>query len=232
MRVSSSEEPLVRLENVTRILPSEPEPVVLVKDINISIMPGEFVSITGPSGSGKSSLIYIIGLLDSLSNGKFYLDGIDTTSASDKRKMQLRLEKIGFVFQFHFLLQEFSALENVILPMQKLGVLSTDDQRKRGLHLLEQFGLGAMGNKRPNQLSGGECQRVAIARALANDPMLIIADEPTGNLDTENSERVFNYFKELTLREGKAVITVTHDLEMAKHTNRQIRLVDGKVSTD
>jgi lipoprotein-releasing system ATP-binding protein len=141
----------------------------------------------------------------------------------------MRLEKIGFVFQFHFLLPEFSALDNVMLPMRKLGRLSENEMTERAIELLGRFGLAGAGPKRPHQLSGGERQRVAIARALANDPVLVIADEPTGNLDSHNSTIVFDLFRRMTREEAKAVIVVTHDLELARSVDRQVRLVDGRI---
>lgn len=222
-------EPIVSLDGVSRILTDGPEPVTLVEDIDLAVYPGEVVAITGPSGSGKSSLIYLIGLLDDPTVGRIMLSGRDATRAGKSDRERMRLEKIGFVFQFHFLLPEFSARDNVMLPMRKLGALSDDQMRARADLLLGRFGLAAAGPKRPHQLSGGERQRVAIARALANDPILIIADEPTGNLDSRNSTLVFDLFRKLTRENGKAVIVVTHDLELASRVDRQIRLVDGRL---
>ncbi len=222
-------EPIVSLDGVTRILTDGPAPVTLVADIAMEVFPGEVVAVTGPSGSGKSSLIYLIGLLDEPTRGRIVLDGRDATRASRSEREIMRLEKIGFVFQFHFLLPEFSATDNIMLPMRKLGRLGEMAMRARAAELLGQFGLGAAGHKRPHQLSGGERQRVAIARALANDPLLVIADEPTGNLDSRNSAIVFDMFRRLTREQGKAVIVVTHDLDLARTVDRQIRLVDGRV---
>ncbi len=224
--------PVVELDHVTRILTDEPQPVTLVRDITLRVDEGEFMAITGPSGSGKSSLIYLIGLLDSPTSGRIILDGIDTSRADKARKERLRLTRIGFVFQFHFLLPEFTALENVLLPMRKLGALSDRAMLARGLDLLGQFGLSDAAAKKPHQLSGGERQRVAIARALANDPLLLVADEPTGNLDSKNSELVFSLFDRLAREAGKTVISVTHDPEMARMTHRQIRILDGALVAD
>ena len=222
-------EPIVSLEGVTRILTDGPAPVTLVADITLEVYPGEVVAVTGPSGSGKSSLIYLIGLLDDPTTGRIVLDGRDATRSSKAERERMRLEKIGFVFQFHFLLPEFSTLDNVMLPMKKLGRLGEMAMRARAAELLGHFGLASAGHKRPHQLSGGERQRVAIARALANDPLLVIADEPTGNLDSRNSAIVFDMFRRMTREEGKAVIVVTHDLDLARTVDRQIKLVDGRV---
>lgn len=221
-------EPVVRLEGVTRILPVEPSPVTLVENIDLEIYAGDFMAITGPSGSGKSSLIYLIGLLDEPTEGRVFVEGHDTR-ADRSRLARTRLEKMGFVFQFHFLLPEFTALQNVMLPMQKLARLTGDEMHERALQLLAYFGLAEAVDKHPGQLSGGMRQRVAIARALANDPAVIIADEPTGNLDTTNSVLVFEMFEKLARDQGRAVVSVTHDLDLAARAWRQVRIVDGKL---
>jgi len=222
--------PAVELKNVTRTLTEEVIPITLVKDINCTINKGEFVAITGPSGSGKSSLMYLIGLLDSPTNGQIFIDGTDTSLASKEAKEKMRLEKIGFVFQFHFLLMEFTAIDNVMLPMRKLGKLSHKEMKERAEMLLGHFGLKNAAWKKPNQLSGGERQRVAIARAMANDPLIILADEPTGNLDTKNADIVFNLFEKLVKEENKTVITITHEPYLAKRAERQINIVDGRIA--
>lgn len=221
--------PLVELQNVTRILTDEPVPVTLLKHISFTVNPAQFAAIVGPSGSGKSSLMYLIGLLDSPTEGKVFIDGVDTTLASDKVKEHIRLEKIGFVFQFHFLLPEFSAQDNILLPIRKLGKLSPEAAIERVNTLLSYFGLKNAGHKFPGQLSGGERQRVAIARAMANNPAIILADEPSGNLDTKNAALVFDMFERLAKEEGKTVITITHDLELAARTQRQIHIQDGTI---
>jgi len=219
---------LLRAENVTRILPGEVE-VTLVKGASLEIRPGEFTVITGPSGSGKSSLLYLLGLLDTPNEGRIYLETTDTTALSDDKRAALRLEKLGFVFQFHFLLPEFSALENVMLPMQRLGKLPPPHIRKRASELLASMGLGDHQNKLPRQLSGGQSQRVAIARALANEPRLILADEPTGNLDTASSANVQEILRTLAHEHGRAVVTVTHDTAFADAADRRIVIVDGRI---
>jgi lipoprotein-releasing system ATP-binding protein len=220
--------PLLEARKVTRILPG-PVPVTLVQDIDLSINPGEFVAITGPSGSGKSSLLYLLGLLDMPSSGAVYLEGRDTSTLSGSELAELRLRKLGFVFQFHFLLPEFSVQENVMIPMRKLGGRSDKEIRSRSAELLDELGMGPELDKKPEQLSGGQRQRVAIARALANDPLIVLADEPTGNLDTRNGRIVFDIFRRLAEEKGQAVITVTHDVQLSALTQRQVRLVDGKI---
>ena len=219
---------VLRTEKLTRILPNE-IPVTLVQDIDITIGQSEFVAIMGPSGSGKSSLLYLLGLLDSPTSGKLWLDEEETSQFSDNRLAQIRLQRIGFVFQFHFLLAEFSSLENVMLPMRKLGQLSELQAKQKASQLLENLDMQDHQHKLPSQLSGGQRQRVAIARALANDPVLILADEPTGALDTKSSENVRTILHDLTQNHQCAIIAVTHDAEFAKVADRQIHLVDGRL---
>ena len=221
--------PLLEARKVTRILPG-PVPVTLVQDIDLSIDPGEFVAITGPSGSGKSSLLYLLGLLDMPGSGAVFLEGRDTSTLSGTELAELRLRKLGFVFQFHFLLPEFSVQENVMIPMRKLGGRSDKEIRSRSADLLAELGMETELDKKPEQLSGGQRQRVAIARALANDPLIVLADEPTGNLDTRNGRIVFDIFQRLAGEKGQAVITVTHDVHLSALTQRQIHLVDGKIT--
>ncbi|MGB5147530.1 MAG: ABC transporter ATP-binding protein [Porticoccaceae bacterium] len=222
---------VLRAEGVTRVLPG-PVPVTLVQDVNLSIRRGEFVSIQGPSGSGKSSLLYLLGLLDVPSAGRIWLDGVDTSRFEDDRLATVRLAKLGFVFQFHFLLVEFSVLDNVILPMARLAHLAPAAQRARAEQLLVDLGLGDQLHKRPDQLSGGQRQRVAIARALANEPLVILADEPTGNLDSEASARVREILSGIAHGGQRAVVAVTHDPEFARAGDRVVRIVDGRVESD
>lgn len=219
---------IVRTENLTRRLTGE-VPVTLVQDINIEVRAGEFVAITGPSGSGKSSLLYLLGLLDRPTSGRLWLNGIETSTYDDEKLADVRLAELGFVFQSHFLLPEFTALENVTMPMEKLGRLPAAEARERAAGLLADLGLGDQINKVPRQLSGGQSQRVSIARALANDPRLILADEPTGNLDTKSSANVQEILHHLAREHNRAVIVVTHDPEFAASAQRAIHIVDGRI---
>ena len=224
-----SDPPLLEAREVTRTLPEGP---TLVRDVTLSVGRGEFVAVTGPSGSGKSSLLYLLGLLDRPTKGEVRLEGRDTARLSAKEMAALRLARLGFVFQFHFLLPEFSALDNVLIPIRRLGQLADAAARERAMALLGALGLADAAAKLPEQLSGGMRQRVAIARALANDPALILADEPTGNLDTKNAASVFDIFAKLAAEEGRTVIVVTHDAGLAARTTRRIHLVDGQVVSD
>jgi lipoprotein-releasing system ATP-binding protein len=219
---------VLRADRLTRVLPGE-VPIALVRDVTLSINRGAFVCIQGPSGSGKSSLLYLLGLLDVPTSGKVWLDGIDTSEFGEDQLAQVRLEKLGFVFQFHFLLAEFTVLDNVVLPMAKLGRLSPPEQRTRAEGLLAELGLGDHLRKRPDQLSGGQRQRVAIARAMANEPLVILADEPTGNLDTAASRNVQETLDAVVRAGNKTVVTVTHDPDFARAGDRIIRIVDGRV---
>jgi lipoprotein-releasing system ATP-binding protein len=236
---SSSPEPartgevgsLVVASSVTRILPGV-VPTTLVRDIDLAIGSNELVAITGPSGSGKSSLLYLLGLLDLPTAGEVRIRGRATAHMDEAERALTRLSMLGFVFQFHFLLPEFSALENVMLPMRALAALSEDGMQARARSLLGALGLADHARKRPDQLSGGQRQRVAVARALANDPPLILADEPTGSLDSVSSEQVFQILRNLVDKGGKTVVAVTHDLDLAARTDRQIRLVDGRIASD
>ncbi|WP_432283727.1 ABC transporter ATP-binding protein [Aminobacter sp. BA135] len=221
--------PLIETERLTRILP-ETVPVTLVKDITLSIGEKEFVAVTGPSGSGKSSLLYLLGLLDSPTSGTLKIGGRDTGPMDEKERSRTRLSMMGFVFQFHFLLPEFTARENVEIPMRKLRRLERSQIRERASELLISLGLAEHLDKRPDQLSGGQRQRVAVARSLANDPPIILADEPTGSLDSKSSEQVFEILQHLVRERGKSIVAVTHDLEMAARMDRRIHLVDGKIA--
>lgn len=220
--------PLVKVERLTKRLEEE-VPVTLIEDISTEVKPGEFVVVTGPSGSGKSSLLYLLGLLDVPTSGRIWLNNEEVTHYDEDELAEIRLKEIGFVFQFHFLLPEFTALENVMLPMRKLGRLSYLEMQERGQKLLTDLGLADQMHKVPRQLSGGQSQRVAIARALANDPLLILADEPTGNLDTVSSATVQRTLKDLAKERDHSVIVVTHDTQFAKLADRVITIVDGKL---
>jgi lipoprotein-releasing system ATP-binding protein len=220
--------PLIEARAVTRILPGL-VPTTLVHDVDLAVTTNEFVAITGPSGSGKSSLLYLLGLLDVPTAGEVRIGGKATAAMDEEERAFIRLSTIGFVFQFHFLLPEFSARDNVMLPMRSLGRLTPTDMRARADALLASLGLEEHADKRPDQLSGGQRQRVAVARSLANEPPLILADEPTGSLDSKSSEQVFAILRDLVDRYGKTVVAVTHDLALAGRMDRRIRLADGAI---
>lgn len=220
---------ILRTEHISRILDTEALPVTLVKEASVELRTHEFTAIKGPSGSGKSSLLYLLGLLDRPTAGKIFIDDTDITGFTDKKLAEIRLEQMGFVFQFHFLLPEFTSLENIMIPMQRLGKLNDAQIKKAASEKLEKLGLIDHMHKLPSQLSGGQRQRVAVARALANNPRMIFADEPTGNLDTESSKTVQEILKKLAHDDGCAVVAVTHDPEFAKNCDRIITIIDGRV---
>ena len=220
--------PILEAYEITRVIGGE-VPATLVNGISLTIQPGEFVAVTGPSGGGKSSLLYMLGLLDRPTSGHVVVAGQNTADMDSDALAALRLSTLGFVFQFHFLLEEFTALQNVLIPMQRLGRLDAQAQRVRAYHLLGQFGLEGHEHKRPSQMSGGQRQRVAIARALANEPRLVLADEPSGNLDSKNADLVFREFREIVEKSGASVLVVTHDLELASRADRRLHIVDGQI---
>jgi lipoprotein-releasing system ATP-binding protein len=207
-------------------------PVTLVQDINLRVDAGDFLAITGPSGSGKSSLLYLLGLLDEPTEGEITLLGHETAGLSRSARARLRLSSLGFIFQFHFLLPEFTVMGNVLIPMRKLNALSEKDMHKRAEEILVGLGLQDCLKKTPDMLSGGQRQRAAIARALANNPHLILADEPTGNLDSKNARIVFDIFSRLAQQDQRAVVVVTHDLDLAARATRRVHLVDGRIVSD
>jgi lipoprotein-releasing system ATP-binding protein len=223
--------PLIEVRNVTRILPGI-VPTTLVHDVNLRISENEFVAITGPSGSGKSSLLYLLGLLDLPTTGEVLIRGKATVHMDEEERALTRLTQLGFVFQFHFLLPEFTILDNVMLPMRALGRLPGEAMRTRARDLLASLGLADHVHKRPDQLSGGQRQRVAVARALANEPPILLADEPTGSLDSHASEQVFEVLRELVDKQGKTVVAVTHDLALAERMDRHVELLDGQIVAD
>lgn len=213
---------------LTRILPTDP-PVTLVRGIDVEIATGRFHAVIGPSGCGKSSLLYLLGLLDRPTLGTVEFEGVDTNTLDGDERAQLRLEQFGFVFQFHFLLPEFTALENVLMPVRRLGKLHGSEMRERALAMLDNLDLGDQAEKTPDKMSGGERQRVAIARALANNPSLVLGDEPTGNLDSENSARVIKIFQRVAHEQGRAVVCVTHDPTVAAAADVRIHMLDGAI---
>ncbi|HVM59996.1 MAG TPA: ABC transporter ATP-binding protein [Verrucomicrobiae bacterium] len=203
--------------------------VHVLRGITLDIGVGSVHSIVGPSGCGKSTLLYVLGLLDPPDEGRIAIGGEDVSGLTDHELSAKRNELIGFVFQFHFLMNEFTAAENVMIPMRRLGRLTTSEMRHRAGTLLDAVGLGDKLDRPANHLSGGEQQRVAIARSLANDPKILLADEPTGNLDTENSERVFRLLTELVKREQKALLLATHNPLIARASDFIHEMKDGVV---
>ena len=239
---SGDAHPILRAHNVHRILGTGDLANPVLRGVSVEIGRDEYVSIVGASGSGKSTLLYLLGGLDRPSRAdgggvafdppsRVEIDGRPTDELDDATLARVRNEKIGFVFQFHYLLKEFTAQENVCLPMLKLGRLSRTEAMDRAAALLTRFGLGDKIRRRANRLSGGEQQRVAVARALANEPAVLLADEPTGNLDRRNSERVAELFRELA-GNGQAIVMVTHDLSLARRAARLITMDDGRIITD
>lgn len=206
------------------------EPVL--KNISFEINKGEFVSVTGKSGCGKSTLLYILSTMDTDYEGELLIDGQKMKGLKERDHARIRNEKIGFVFQFHYLLNEFDVLRNVMLPAEKAGQLPIPDIREKAFEKLKILGIDNEANKKPNQLSGGQKQRVAIARALINDPLIIMGDEPTGNLDKKNSLIVFDTFRELSEKFSQTMLIVTHDPEFASNTDRIIEMEDGKIISD
>ena len=221
---------VLEMRGVTRVLPGT-VPVTLVNDASIAFAPGDFAAITGPSGSGKSSLLYLLGLIDRPTAGQVLLQGEPTAELASDDLAALRLARLGFVFQFHFLLAEFTVLDNVLLPMRRLARLAPDAARQRATELLTRLGLATKLGQTPDQLSGGERQRVAVARALANDPAIILADEPTGNLDSRNARIVFDIFADLARKEGKTVIVVTHETDLAGEADIRVEMLDGRIAS-
>ena len=203
----------------------------VLKGVSLQVEAGETTSVVGPSGCGKSTLLYLLGLLDRPESGKILLQGSDVTQSSDETKTRLRNQSIGFIFQFHFLIKELTAIENVSLPLRKSG-LNAEDSKKKSMLVLQKLGLESKATRSANKLSGGEQQRVAIARAMVNSPSLILADEPTGNLDSENSHKVFDLLQELAERDNLGVLIVTHNTELALKTDNLIRMQDGLIVKD
>jgi len=224
-------DPLICFEDVKKVYGSGPIRVDALANINLRIVHGEFIAILGPSGSGKSTLMNIIGCLDRPTAGRYLLENVDVSGLSDEALAHIRNKKIGFVFQMFNLLRKQTALENVQLPLLYSGV-DQKARREKGLLVLKKMGLEGRWNHRPNELSGGECQRVAIARALITDPPILLADEPTGNLDTKTGIDILSLFKTLNREEGVTLILVTHNPEIAKEARRRIYIQDGQIVED
>ncbi len=210
---------------------NDPVKVKVLTDIDFSITKGEFVALTGKSGCGKSTLLYILSTMDTDYQGELLIDDISMVKKKEAELAQVRNEKIGFVFQFHYLLDEFTVLKNVMLPGLKLGEFSEKEVEARAMEKLKILDIDKLAVKKANQLSGGEKQRVAIARALINDPDIIMGDEPTGNLDKKNSDIVFDLFKKLAEEFNQTLLIVTHDQSFADRTNRIINMEDGKINS-
>ncbi len=220
---------IIRLENIVKSfyigMPNELE---ILHGINMSVSEGEFVSIVGPSGSGKSTLMNLIGVLDRPTSGKYYLDGIDVEEAKDDELSDIRNRKIGFVFQTYNLIAKTNAIKNVELPMLYAGV-SSSERRNRASELMELVEMSDRAKHLPEELSGGQKQRVAIARAMANDPAIILADEPTGALDSKTGRLVMDLFHKLNEEQGKTIVLITHSEELANETDRILSLKDGDI---
>ena len=215
---------ILKLENVEKKYSGSVEELHIINNLSFSVEEGEFISILGRSGSGKSTLLNIMGLLDRVDGGKIFIGGQEVDKLSEEERDKIKNQMIGFVFQFHYLLPEFTALENVMLPAlfdKKLEI------EKRAKELLEKVGLGERENHKPSQLSGGEKQRVAIARALINSPKILLADEPTGNLDEETSEMIFKILKDINKNEKQTIIVVTHSKDLAEISDKQLYLKKG-----
>jgi lipoprotein-releasing system ATP-binding protein len=208
---------------------TDPVEFQVLKDISFYIERGEFATLVGKSGSGKSTLLYVLSTMDTDYKGKLVIDGQETGNMTKDELAGLRNEKIGFVFQFHYLLSDFTCLQNVMLPALKLGKLSHQEIEERAYQKLAMLGLSDQALKLSSKLSGGQQQRVAIARALINDPLIIMGDEPTGNLDSKNTKIVFDIFQELSKNYGQTIIAVTHDDDFASKSDRIIELKDGEV---
>jgi len=213
------------LKNIHQTLGDPPNHIL--KGINLEIQGGEFIALTGRSGSGKSTLLYVISSLDKPSQGEISIDGFNLHQLSREQLHRFRNENMGFVFQFHYLLPELSALENILMPARKYH--SVDEYRKRGYDLLNTFGLASQAHRLPRHLSGGEQQRVAIARSLIMNPKYLFADEPTGNLDSQNGQIVMDIFRSINKNNGTTIVFVTHDPGFASLAGRQIQLKDGQI---
>lgn len=222
------QQPVLTASHINKFF-HDPVTSQVLTDISFSINRGDFVSITGKSGCGKSTLLYILSTMDTDFEGTLLIDEEPMNGKKEAQLARVRNEKIGFVFQFHYLLNEFTVLKNVMLPGLKLNKYSAKEVRERAMHKLEILGIAALAEKNARQISGGEKQRVAIARALINDPLIIMGDEPTGNLDKKNSELVFDIFKKLAEEFNQTLLIVTHDQGFADRTHRIIEMEDGKI---
>jgi lipoprotein-releasing system ATP-binding protein len=228
--VEQASEPLpaLHLHEVERTYRQGDETLHVLRGVDLAIWPGQSVALLAPSGAGKSTLLHIAGLLEHPDHGEVYIEGRATANLADSERTRIRRNEIGFVYQFHRLLPEFSALENVVMPQMIRG-LSRGEAKKRASELLTYLGLGGRLNHRPSELSGGEQQRVAIARAVSNAPRILLADEPTGNLDVHTAEHVFNALTQLVRASGLATIIATHNMDLAARMDRRVTLREGRV---
>ncbi|MEG0234499.1 MAG: ABC transporter ATP-binding protein [Cetobacterium sp.] len=220
---------VLELKNICKNYSTKTETLEIIKNLNLQIEEGDFISILGQSGSGKTTLLNLIGLLDSPTSGNIYIDN-ENISVNSSNIDLVRNKKIGFVFQFHYLLPEFTALENVMIPALTQDYSKKKEIERRALELLKEVGVDHRANHKPTELSGGEKQRVAIARALINNPKILLLDEPTGNLDNETSEKIFNIFKQINSKKRQTIITVTHSRELAEISNKKLFLKKGILS--
>ncbi|WP_047381997.1 MULTISPECIES: ABC transporter ATP-binding protein [unclassified Cetobacterium] len=220
---------VLELKNICKNYSTKNETLEIIKDLNLKIEEGDFISILGQSGSGKTTLLNLIGLLDSPTSGDIYINN-EKISINSSTIDSIRNKTIGFVFQFHYLLPEFTALENVMIPALTQDFSKKEEIEKRALQLLKEVGVEHRASHKPTELSGGEKQRVAIARALINNPKILLLDEPTGNLDNETSEKIFNIFKQINDKKRQTIITVTHSRELAEISNKKLFLKKGILS--
>ncbi|GBF28415.1 lipoprotein-releasing system ATP-binding protein LolD [bacterium MnTg02] len=228
---TSAKQPVLRLRNLSRTFQQGHREIRVLRDVSADFYPGEAVALVGPSGAGKSSLLHIVGLLEQPDHGEVFLNDVDCIALSDVERTRLRRTEFGFIYQFHQLLPEFNAMENIVLPQLIRGA-PKGHAKARALYLLESLGIAERADHRPAELSGGEQQRVAIARAIANGPKVLLADEPTGNLDPKTAERVFYQLIHLVRSTNLAAIIATHNLALAAQMDRVLRLDDGRLVED
>ena len=222
---------LLQCENLCKTYQEGKMHTDVLRDVSFAMQPGEMMAIVGTSGSGKSTLLHLLGGLDSPTSGEVIFKGQSLNAMSSSAKSELRNRELGFIYQFHHLLPDFTALENVAMPLL-IGKKKSAEVQERAMAMLEAVGLQHRSNHRPSELSGGERQRVAIARALVNNPSLVLADEPTGNLDQRNADSIFELLGELNVRQGTAFLVVTHDLQLANRLTRQLEMRDGKLQQE
>lgn len=222
---------IIKLEKINKVYGDKIKNHV-IHDLDLEVKQNSFLSIIGQSGSGKSTLLNMIGTLDSQTSGNIYIDGINTSNMKKKELAELRNKKIGFIFQFHYLLNEFTVLENVLIPYQISGNKITKKAKNKAIEILELVGLKSVINSNSNKISGGQQQRTAIARSLINEPPIILADEPTGNLDSDTTESIYNLFRQIHKELNTTFLVITHDQHVAEKTDRIIELKDGRIESD